>query len=133
MRKLLLILPLFTVLQLNAQKKPVSGRAQLTSVCDQIMMAFKSRQLDSVILLLKDYSSIDPVAVDSLRPTIETELNRSYENYGKLLAIDFVREKTIGQIAVKRFYVMKFERFFLKFLFTLYNNGNKWMITGFSF
>ena len=55
------------------------------------------------------------------------------ENYGNILGHELMNEGTFKNLIAKRYYVLKFQKYYLKFDFTLYNNGNNWNITDFTF
>jgi hypothetical protein len=52
---------------------------------------------------------------------------------GKILSYDFISERKIKDFITKRFYILKFDKFYLKFDFMLYNNGDKWTITSYAY
>ena len=53
--------------------------------------------------------------------------------YGDIISYEFISERKIKSFIAKRFYILKFQKYFLKFDFTLYNNGSGWTITNFTY
>jgi hypothetical protein len=133
MRKYFLLIICFIFLKASSQTKNNSEKIRINSACDQIMTAFKEQDFDKVIGLLKQNSVIDPTSIDSLKPIIVNVMSENTRDYGKFLGMEYILEKSAGQVASKRYYAIKFERYFLKCQFSLYNNSKRWMITGFSF
>ena len=107
-------------------------KKRIDSVCDNFMKAFEIGNISESLQLLKQNSVLAPSAIDSLQNTINYQLNTLLiPAYGKILSSEFIREHKIKNIIAKRFYILKFEKNYLKFEFTLYNNGNGWTITSF--
>ena len=107
-------------------------KKRIDNVCDNFMKAFEIGNISESLQLLKQNSVLAPSAIDSLQNTINYQLNTLLiPAYGKILSSEFIREHKIKNIIAKRFYILNFEKNYLKFEFTLYNNGNGWTITSF--
>jgi len=65
--------------------------------------------------------------------TIAEQVVKFLPAYGKILSYEFVAERKVKDFIAKRFYVLKFVKYYLKFDFTLYNNGKGWTITSFTY
>ena len=113
------------------QTKPEKER--INSVCDKFMQNFKEGKISDALQLLKQYSIIPSESIDSLGGTITKQMDRIFPSYGKMLSYEFINERRIKDFIAKRFYILKFEEYYLKFDFTLYNNGTRWTITNFNY
>lgn len=71
--------------------------------------------------------------IDTLKVTIETQIKNVFPQFGEMLSFEFVKESKVKNFITKRFYIIKFSKFFLKVDFTLYNNGTGWTITSFHY
>ena len=134
MAKFLTSLLLFMSVVSFAQNKGTTDKdkKRIDSVCDNFMKAFEIGNISESLQLLKQNSDLAPSALDSLQNKIDYQLNTLLiPTYGKILSSEFIREHKIKNIIAKRFYILKFEKNYLKFEFTLYNNGNGWTITSF--
>lgn len=120
-------------MQSIGQTKIAPEKLRINSVCDKIMASFSRQDFDGVATLLKEYSVVETTAIDSLIPKIISAIDITAEENGKFPGTKFILEKSAGEVASKRYYAIRFERYFLKCKFSLYNNGLKWVITGFSF
>jgi hypothetical protein len=60
-------------------------------------------------------------------------MNNVLQGYGKIISSEFIVERKIKNFITKRFYILKFQKYFLKFDFTLYNSGAGWTITNFTY
>jgi hypothetical protein len=133
MRRLFFLLFFFVSIQGIGQTKMVSEKIKISEACDKIMSAINRQDFDSVLILLKKHSVVDPIAIDSFKSKIISAISTSADEYGKFLGTAFILEKSAGEVASKRYYAIRFEHYFLKCKFSLYNNGISWVITGFSF
>ena len=112
---------------------PDKEKSRIDAVCDQYMQDFRDNKIVEGMQLLHQNSILPSATLDTLQKTILIQINRFFPAYGKPLAVEFISEKKIKDFITKRYYILKYENFFLKFDFTLYNNGNHWTITGFNY
>jgi len=108
-------------------------KERIDKVCDNFMQAFASGQVSNAMQLLKQNTAMDASTIDTLQATIQQQIQNIFPEYGKILSSEFITDKNIKDFIAKRFYVIKFSKFFLKVDFTLYNNGNGWTITSFHY
>jgi hypothetical protein len=113
--------------------KPDKDKERLDEVCNKFMDEFNAGKISEAIQLLKENSVISPAALDTLEIEIERKMNMLLPNYGKMISYEFISEHKIKDFIVRRFYIQKFEKFYLKFDFTLYKSSTGWKITGFEF
>jgi hypothetical protein len=110
-----------------------NDKERLNSVCDKFMQTFREGNLPGAMEILKQNSIIGNSAIDTLQETIKEQLNNIFPSYGKMLSYEFILERKIKNFITRRFYILKFDKYYLKFDFTLYNNGKRWTITGFKY
>ncbi|MCA6493099.1 MAG: hypothetical protein IM572_10525 [Chitinophagaceae bacterium] len=110
---------------------PDKDKERLDAVCNKFMDEFNAGKTSEAIQLLKENSVISPAVLDTLE--IERKMNMVLPNYGKMISYEFISEQKIKDFIVRRFYIQKFENFYLKFEFTLYKSSTGWKITGFEF
>ncbi len=115
------------------QQTTDKDKERIDSVCDQFMRTFADRKISDALLLLKQNSVMTSSTIDTLQTTIENQAQNIFSAYGKILSAEFVDERKVKDFIVKRFYILKFDKYYLKFSFTLYNNGKGWTITNFSY
>jgi hypothetical protein len=101
--------------------------------CDKIMNLFKDSKFSEAIDTLKLYSNIESSGFDNLLATIKQQMNNATPRFGKMLSYEFIKERSIKDFFSRRFYVIKFEKYFLEAYFNLYNNGSGWTITYFGY
>ncbi len=108
-------------------------KERIDNVCDQFMRSFASGKIYESLQLLKKNSVISPVSIDTLQVEITNQTKNIFQAYGKILSSEFIIEKKIKDFISKRFYILKFDKYFLKFSFTIYNSGGGWTITSFNY
>ena len=110
-------------------------RDRINQVCNQIMTYFQTGKVAEISGLLKSNSSlIGNAAIDTLQRQILDQTNSgAFSQYGKSVSYELVREINVGNFTAKRIYALKYEHFFLTFIFTLYNSTKGWKITGFRY
>ena len=115
------------------QTMPDKDKERLDAVCNKFMDEFNAGKTSDAIQLLKENSVISPAVLDTLEIEIERKMNMVLPNYGKMISYEFISEHKIKDLIVRRFYIQKFENYYLKFQFTLYKSSTGWKITGFEF
>lgn len=118
-----------------AQKTPTvdKDKERINKVCDSFMQYFIKGKISEAIQLVKNNSVIDEDKLDTLQVTIQQQLEYISPSYGKAIGYELVTEKKIRDILCKRFYILSFENYYLKFEFMLYKRAKVWTITTFSF
>lgn len=118
-------------LGLSAQSSIEPERKQLNDSCDKFMKLFQSGKQTDAIRMLKTISLMEETAIDKLAEQVEGQLETIEANYGKAMSYEFIKEKEVNGIIIKRFYLLKLEKFYLKFTFTLYKSKTGWKATHF--
>jgi len=126
---LLLILISTTILSCKTTKTD-KDKERIDAVCDKIMESFcKGNHSESILLLKQNCNVISPTVIDSLDLNIKKQLTTLSPWYGKMLSFEFISEHKIKDYIAKRYYILKFERYYQKFDFTLYRGSSNWAIT----
>ena len=135
MTKFLTIVFLSLTLVACGQKKQSidKDKERLDKVCDSFMESFSKGQFKESLVLLKQNSVLEPEKLDTLLVTIENHSHNVFPAYGKMLSAEFISERKIKDFLAKRFYILKFEKYPIKFDFTLYKSTNGWTITSFNY
>ena len=115
------------------QTKPDKDKERIDEVCDKFMQEFNSGKTSEAIQILRDNSVLSLASLDTLNHEIDREMKMVLPNYGKMISYEFVSEHKIKDFITRRFYILKFEKYYLKFDFTLYKSNTGWTITGFNF
>lgn len=124
----------FSLISCGQNKKVIDiDKQRIDRVCDSFMQKFVSGKVIYALELLKQNTVMTPSTIDTLQVTITEHMTNLFPAYGKMLSSDFIIEKKIKDFIAKRFYIIKFENYYLKFDFTLYKTTNGWTVTNFKY
>ena len=115
------------------QTKTDKDKERINDVCDKFMLEFQHGNISKALQLLKVNSIMAPSAIDTLQVTISKQKSTIVSSYGKILSFEFINERKIRDFLAKRTYILKFEKYYLKFDFTLYKTPTGWRITNFNY
>ena len=113
--------------------KATPEKIRIIAACDKFIASFAAGQLTEAMLVLKQNSVIDSSAIDTMQATINSQQESIFTSYGKFVSHEFVVERTVKDFVARRYYIVRFDKYILKFDFTLYNNGKTWTITNFNY
>jgi hypothetical protein len=135
MLKSSLLLLLFTCISKISSSQLVhpQTKQEIIGVCDKFMTTFKEGKYDSAFDRIKPYSAIEDEKLDTLASVITKQMAEVTRAYGKVLSYEEISEKDAKNSLIQLIYLAKYDKFFLKFTFTLYNNGKGWTIAGFDY
>ncbi len=117
----------------QGQPKVDRNKEKINLACDNFMKLFVEGKIDDAIELLKQNTVMTPGSLDTLKLTITEQIENVFPQFGKILSFEFIKERKVKDFIAKRFYVIKFTKFFLKVDFMLYNFGSGWTITAFRY
>lgn len=110
-----------------------NGKEKIDNICDSVMQIFAKGNFPDAFEILKQNTVMSLSAIDTLNAATAGYANNSFPVYGKIRSYEFISEHKIKNVITKRFYILKFDKYYLKFDFTLYNNGDNWTITSFEY
>ena len=108
-------------------------KQRLDKVCDTFMKLFTEGKTHEALRLLKQNTVMTPSSIDTLQVTIDNQMDNYFPAYGKMLSYEFITERKIKDFIAKRFYILKFDKYYLKFDFTLYKASSGWTVTNFKY
>ena len=117
----------------HSQSTSDKEKQRLNIVCDNFMKLFVENKAKEALELLKKNTVLTNSSIDTLLVTITQQKENVFSQFGTMLSSEYIKEKTVKDFIAKRFYIIKFTKFFLKVDFTLYNNGSGWTITSFHY
>ena len=117
------------------QKIPTTDKdkERINAVCEKFMETFGKGQYTAAMDILKENSVLGQEKIDTLLATIKEQMSTAMPAYGKSISSEFIIEREIKDFITKRFYILKLDKYYLKFDFTLYKTNNGWTITAFSY
>lgn len=109
------------------------SKEKIDNVCDSVMKTFTKGNFSGAFDILQENTVMSPSSIDTLKVRTAEYAKITFPAYGKIRSFEFILERKIKNVITKRFYILKFDDYYLKFDFTLYNNGDKWTITSFAY
>ncbi len=131
-----LLPPIFLLLIfISCKQKQIENKEKerIDNICDKFMQNFAEGKISEAITLLKQNSAIASSTLDTLEQTVNNQINTIFPTYGNIISSEFIFERKVKNFLSKRFYVLRFDQYYLKFDFTLYYNEKKWTITSFNY
>lgn len=130
MRKIFAVLTILLMAQLaNAQS--LTSKEDLTKHSDKVMMFFKTSEFEKAFDELKKHWPLPENELTQLESQTIRQFNMVADRFGSILGTDFVKEETIKDFAVRKIYVIRFEKHMIRVLFTYYRNEDGWLLNGF--
>ncbi len=135
MKRILTIIFISMVLAGFGQKtQPIDkDKERIDKVCETFMKFFADGRVADAMQMLKQNSIINPSSIDTLQVAIESQMENYFPVYGNMLSAEFITERKIKNFAAKRYYVLRFDKYYLKFEFALYKTMNGWSVTNFKY
>lgn len=108
-------------------------KESIDKVCDTFMKLFAENKIVDALQLLKQNTVMSTSSIDTLQLTINKQMNNYFHGYGKMLSAEFIVERKIKDFIARRFYILRFDKYYLKFDFTLYKTNSGWTVTNFQY
>jgi hypothetical protein len=115
------------------QENHLATKAEMMAVCNKFMAAFRNKKYTEAFRGLKPYSYIEPFKMDTLAATSSRQMSDFIKENGDMLSYEIVSEKDVKDSFIRLTYLAKFKRWYIRFVFVLYNNGGGWAITKFDY
>jgi hypothetical protein len=117
----------------SGQKNHPQTKQELISYCGTFMTAFKLEQYTDAFESLKLFSAIESTKLDTLEYLVKQQMAYIVPHYGKMLSFEELSEKDVKASFVKLTYLAKWQKYYLKVFFVLYNNGSYWTVSNFKY
>jgi hypothetical protein len=129
----IIIITFFSLIAITslAQSNSDKDKERIIASCDKFMQTFRDGKYKDAIQMLKQISVIDQSAIDTLTATTNNQMSNITDTYGKINSYEYLGEKAIKDFLVKRTYLLRFDKYYLKFNFTIYKSNLGWTITNF--
>ena len=113
--------------------KSDKDKEKIIASCDKIMRIFQEGKFQDAIQKLKEISIIDKSTIDTLTVTVKNQMRTLASTYGNINSCEYIDEKTIKDFLIKRTYLLRFDKYYLRFNFTIYKSNSGWTVTGFKY
>lgn len=131
MRALVVILILLLSQPLYAED--LKNLSEVKSLSKKMMEMFIREDFKGGLDIAKKYWPLSPVEIDNLANQIQLQWSVVKQRFGNTIGYEFIKEEKIGNSFVRFFYLQKFEKHAIYWIFTYYRPKNRWIINQISF
>ncbi len=114
-------------------KKTDKDKSRIESVCDKFMDLYLRGEIPKAMEILRNNSVVPSSTIDTFSLQTQQQFNILLSSYGKTIGYEYIKEYKIKDFICRRYYVVKFEKYYIKFNFDLYKNETGWTITRFDY
>lgn len=104
----------------------------MRSICDSVMKNFLDGEYLKAMERIKAHSGLGETLIQ-LQTTVPITMSKAISHYGRSVSYQFISERHLVNAVKEFFYLLMFEKYFLKFDFTWYKGTSGWMIVNFNF
>ncbi|MBN8852830.1 MAG: hypothetical protein BGO55_03645 [Sphingobacteriales bacterium 50-39] len=134
MQKIFLFLVIISASKFSfGQQYHPQSKQEIFAACMRFMDAFKASKYENAFRNLRSYSAIEDYKIDTLVKKVKEQMTSINSYYGKALSYEEISEKDVKNSLIRLVYLVKYEKYFLKLVFILYNNGSYWTISNFKY
>ena len=131
MRSLAIILILlFSQQALAGTLKNISEAKEMS---DRMMKHFLNEEFTQGLNIAKKYWPLSPVEIDNLANQIKLQWGIVKQRFGNPIGYEFIKEERIGKSFARFYYLQKFEKHAIYWVFTYYKPKTRWIINGITF
>jgi hypothetical protein len=131
--KTITILWLLTLIPLTGYTWELGTEEEIRTILDQAMENFTLGNIELALKIIEPYTLIDKKEFKALSLTIREQRSYVEESYGAGRDWELATVTTFGDCLVEYMYFSKHDRYPLHWFFTLYDNGEGWLIINFSY
>jgi hypothetical protein len=113
---------------LSAHADMLSLTTDVRSLTDTVMQEVSGRNYNGGLDLLKQYSILSSAEIDTIETTLRAQSPKIESNYGKIIGVEFLEQKQIGDSLLRVTYLLKMQRFALQWTFTFYKGEAGWSL-----
>ena len=103
------------------------------TLSNKIMQHFLKEEFTKGLDMAKAYWPLSPVEIDGLANQIKTQWVIVQQRFGKPTGMELIKEEMIGKSFIRFYYLHKFEKHAIYWMFTYYKPKNEWIINSITF
>ncbi len=131
MRKILFAVIAMLFLQCTKAQTYLSSEDELSKHSDKVMKFLKDSEFQKAFTELQIYWPLPENEMMQLESQTIKQFNMVADRFGNIIGFDFIRDMSIKDYAIKKIYVLRFEKHMIRVLFTYYKNNDGWILNGF--
>ena len=131
MKRIVAFVLVLSIMQsVNAQSH-LSSKDELAKHSENVMVFLEGGEFQKAFAELERYWPFPENEMLQLETQTIKQFNVVSERFGTIVGTDFIRDNAIKDYALRKTYVIRFEKHMIRVLFTYYKTENGWILNGF--
>ncbi|PKQ62202.1 hypothetical protein BZG02_12855 [Labilibaculum filiforme] len=131
MKKILFAVMAILFLQSTKAQTFLNSKDELSKHSEKVMNFLKDSEFQKAFTELQVYWPLPENEMKQLESQTIKQFNMVADRFGNIIGFDFIRDESIKDYAIKKIYVLRFEKHMIRVLFTYYKNNDGWILNGF--
>jgi len=106
-------------------------KSEISKHSEKVMKFLKDSEFQEAFTELEKYWPLPENEMVQLESQTIKQFNMVADRFGNIIGFDFIRDETIKDYAIRKIYVLRFEKHMIRVLFTYYKNNDGWILNGF--
>ena len=125
MKGIMSVLAMFC-LAASVHSQSLKQPADVKNLTDTVMQEVSTENYTSGLDVLKQYSILSSAEIDTIESNLKAQMPKVEPSYGKIVGVEYIAQKQIGISLLNLTYLLKMERYALRWTFSFYNGGAGW-------
>jgi hypothetical protein len=131
MNKILFAVVAMFFLQCTNAQNYLNSKDELSKHSEKVMKSLKDSEFQKAFAELQIYWPLPENELIQLESQTIKQFNMVADRFGNIIGVDFIRDESIKDYAIKKIYVLRFEKHMIRVLFTYYKNNDGWILNSF--
>jgi len=131
MKKILFVIVSVLLIQCIKAQTYLNNRDEISKHSEKVMKFLKDSEFQEAFTELEKYWPLPENEMVQLESQTIKQFNMVADRFGNIIGFDFIRDETIKDYAIRKIYVLRFEKHMIRVLFTYYKNNDGWILNGF--
>ena len=131
MKTILTLVAFLLVINASAQTKYLRDKSQIALLSKKVAALFQENKISESVRELTPYWPLPQNEIESFEEKTIKYLNLYNENYGPSIESVKIKEESIGEIAFRETYLVRFKVTAIRLKFTYYKSNDGWILNSF--
>jgi hypothetical protein len=131
MKKITFLLLTILVFNYAGDQKTLKDEDELTEHSAEVMEHFSHENFSKAFEILQEVWPLPQNELAQLESQSIKQFNLIGSRYGDLVSVEFIKDENIKDFAIRKTYLMRYQRHMIQFIFIYYKGGNEWILNGF--
>jgi hypothetical protein len=131
MKTILTLVAFLLVINASAQTKYLRDKSQIALLSKKVAALFQENKISESVRELTPYWPLPQNEIESFEEKTIKYLNLYNENYGPTIESVKIKEESIGEIAFRETYLVRFKVTAIRLKFTYYKSNDGWILNSF--